>query len=258
MDGDTSLDPARNGRRSSPCGRGAGQHPRVTGGQPPSAGRNPLVPLQKHGGRPRRVVGQRPAAAPLALPTLALTEQRPPGPAHRIRRKASLMSRLLYRLGHFSGRHPWRVLAAWLVLGISIFMLNSTAGGEPDESFSIPGAESQRAADAIADRFPQETLYTSNVLFHSDEGLTDPAVKAAIEQTVDRAGRGPRGRRCQQPLRPARTDPQRGRQDRLRHGRLRRERDRCRGVRARREGRRARRRRRRPGRVRQRPRLRQG
>ncbi len=100
------------------------------------------------------------------------------------------MSRLLYRLGHFSGRHPWRVLAAWLVVGISIFMLNSTAGGEPDESFSIPGAESQRAADAVADRFPQETLYTSNVLFHSEDGLTDPAVKAAIEQTVAELAEG--------------------------------------------------------------------
>ena len=100
------------------------------------------------------------------------------------------MSRLLYRLGHFSGRRPWRVLGAWLVVGISIFMLNSTAGGEPDESFTIPGAESQRAADAVADRFPQETLYTSNVLFHSEDGLTDPAVKAAIEQTVAELAEG--------------------------------------------------------------------
>ena len=37
----------------------------------------------------------------------------------------------------------------------------------PDESFSLPGAESQRAADLIEERFPQETLYTSNVIFHS-------------------------------------------------------------------------------------------
>lgn len=100
------------------------------------------------------------------------------------------MSRILYRLGHFSGRHPWRILAAWIVVGVSVFMLNASAGGSPDESFSIPGAESQRAADAVIDRFPQETVYTSNVVFHSDKGLTDPATKAAIEQTVTELAEG--------------------------------------------------------------------
>ncbi|WP_332664420.1 MMPL family transporter [Aeromicrobium sp.] len=100
------------------------------------------------------------------------------------------MSRILYRLGHFSGRHPWRILAAWIVVGVSVFMLNSSAGGSPDESFTIPGAESQRAADAVTDRFPQETVYTSNVIFHSDKGLDDPATKAAIEQTVTELAEG--------------------------------------------------------------------
>ncbi len=94
------------------------------------------------------------------------------------------MSRILYRIGHFSGRHPWRVLAAWVVIGISVFMLSSSHGGSPDESFNIPGAESQRAADAVSDRFPHETVYSSNVVFHSEKGLTDPATKAAIEKTV--------------------------------------------------------------------------
>ncbi len=70
------------------------------------------------------------------------------------------MSRILYRIGHFAGRHPWRVLAAWVLVAVTAFMLNSSLGGPPDESFTIPGAESQRAADAIEDRFPQETLYT--------------------------------------------------------------------------------------------------
>ena len=94
------------------------------------------------------------------------------------------MSRVLYRIGHFAGRHPWRVLAAWVLIAVTAFMLNSSFGGAPDESFSLPGAESQRAADAIEDRFPQETLYTSNVIFHDEAGLTEPAAKAAVEQAV--------------------------------------------------------------------------
>jgi RND superfamily putative drug exporter len=94
------------------------------------------------------------------------------------------MSHLLYRIGHFAGRHPWRVITAWTFVALAIFMFNSSHGGQYDESFTLPGSESQRAADAIQDRFPEQTLYTSNVIFHSEEGLTDPQTKTSIEQTV--------------------------------------------------------------------------
>ncbi len=100
------------------------------------------------------------------------------------------MSHLLYRIGNFAGRHPWRVISAWVLVAAAVFMLNSSMGGAPDESFSLPGAESQRAADAIQDRFPQETLYTSNVIFHSEDGLTAPETKAAIEQAVEKLADG--------------------------------------------------------------------
>jgi putative drug exporter of the RND superfamily len=100
------------------------------------------------------------------------------------------MSRVLYRIGHFAGRHPWRVLAAWVLVAVVSVMLNSNFGGAPDEHFTVPGAESQRAADAIEARFPQETLNTSNVVFHDEAGLTEPAVKAAVEQAVAQLAEG--------------------------------------------------------------------
>jgi len=100
------------------------------------------------------------------------------------------MSRLLYRIGHFAGRHPWRVLAAWILIAVTAFMLNSSVGGSPDESFSIPGAESQKAADAIEERFPQETVNTSNVIFHDEKGLTTPAAQAAVEKAVSQLAGG--------------------------------------------------------------------
>jgi putative drug exporter of the RND superfamily len=101
------------------------------------------------------------------------------------------MSHILYRIGNFSGRHPWRVISAWILAAVAIFMLNGSIGGAADESFSLPGAESQRAADAIQERFPQETLYSSNVIFHSDEGLTSPETKQAVEQAVTELAEGP-------------------------------------------------------------------
>ena len=73
---------------------------------------------------------------------------------------------------------------AWVAIAAAAFMINMSGGGEPDERFSLPGAESQRAADAIQARFPQQTLYTSNIVLHSDEGLTDPGTKAAVDKAV--------------------------------------------------------------------------
>ena len=105
-------------------------------------------------------------------------------------KKGPTMSRVLYRIGHFAGRHPWRVLAAWVLIAVTAFLLNSSIGGAPDESFSLPGAESQRAADAIEARFPQETLNTSNVVFHDEDGLTQPAVKAAVQEAVTQLAEG--------------------------------------------------------------------
>jgi RND superfamily putative drug exporter len=101
------------------------------------------------------------------------------------------MSRLLYRIGHFSGRHPWRVLTTWILVAVAAFVLNGSIGGQPDESFRLPGAESQRAADALQERFPQETLFTSNIIFHSDKGLTAPTVKAAVAEAITELEKGP-------------------------------------------------------------------
>ena len=122
-------------------------------------------------------------------------------------------------------------------IAVSIFMLNSTSGGSYDETFSLPGSESQAAADAIQDRFPQQTLYSSNVIFHSEDGLTGPDEKAAIEQAVEQLVRRSARDRREQSLRPSWTDPQRRRADRLRHGRLRHREGRHHRVRRGREGR---------------------
>ena len=101
------------------------------------------------------------------------------------------MSHILYRIGNFAGRHPWRVLAAWVLVAVAAVMLNASVGGHSDESFRLPGAESQRAADLIQERFPEQTLYTSNVIFHSKEGISTPQTKAVIEQAVEKLSEGP-------------------------------------------------------------------
>ncbi len=92
------------------------------------------------------------------------------------------MSRLLYRLGHFAGRHPWRMLAAWvLVAGIAL-ALNSAFGAATNDTFRLPGAESQRAADALSDRFPAQSVDAAQVVLHSDDGVTGAAARHSVAQ----------------------------------------------------------------------------
>jgi RND superfamily putative drug exporter len=59
------------------------------------------------------------------------------------------MSHLLYRIGNFAGRHPWRVIAAWVLAAVAVVALNATVGGASNDDFRLPGSESQRAADTI-------------------------------------------------------------------------------------------------------------
>jgi putative drug exporter of the RND superfamily len=94
------------------------------------------------------------------------------------------MSHVLFKVGHFAGRRPWRVIAVWLLVAVAAVMLRGAVGGQPDETFTLPGSESQRAADAIDARFPQQSLYVSDVIFHTDQGVEAPQAKAAIESAV--------------------------------------------------------------------------
>jgi RND superfamily putative drug exporter len=96
------------------------------------------------------------------------------------------MTRVLYRLGRFGGRHPWRLLAIWFVAAIAVLQLNGHIGGSTNETFQLPGSESQQAADALEDRFPQQSTHTSNVVLHVPDGLSDSAVKAAVGAALDR------------------------------------------------------------------------
>ncbi|HMD11562.1 MAG TPA: MMPL family transporter, partial [Marmoricola sp.] len=92
------------------------------------------------------------------------------------------MSRLLYRLGHFAGRHPWRMLAAWVLVAGIAFALNSAFGAATNDTFRLPGAESQRAADALSARFPAQSVDAAQVVVHSDDGVTGAAARHSVDQ----------------------------------------------------------------------------
>ncbi|WP_084128963.1 MMPL family transporter [Demequina sp. NBRC 110055] len=64
------------------------------------------------------------------------------------------MSSLLARIGRWSALHPWRVLAAWMVVAVGAGLGVLTFGSALEDDFSIPGTESQEAYDTLEEDFP--------------------------------------------------------------------------------------------------------
>ncbi|GMR02670.1 MAG: MMPL family transporter [Acidimicrobiia bacterium] len=60
------------------------------------------------------------------------------------------MSHVLYRLGRFAARRPWRVIATWLVVSVLVIGASGTFGQELSDSFEVPGLDSQNAIDLLS------------------------------------------------------------------------------------------------------------
>src|ERR1700728_2672513 len=63
---------------------------------------------------------------------------------------------LVARVGTAVARHRRAVLIGWLVLIIGALGLSSGLGAKYANNFSLPGTESQRAADLLARDFPAQ------------------------------------------------------------------------------------------------------
>lgn len=80
------------------------------------------------------------------------------------------MAELLYRLGKFSARRAWAVLLSWLViLGISVSAF-FIVGGTLSDGVSIPGTETAKVTDQLAETFPSVSGGSGTMVFHSSDG----------------------------------------------------------------------------------------
>ncbi|MGW7065651.1 MMPL family transporter [Streptomyces sp. NPDC054855] len=106
------------------------------------------------------------------------------------------MSTFLYRLGRLSFRRRKLVALVWLGLLVAAVTGAVTLSGPTSEEFRVPGTESQKANDLLAERFPQAAAdgATARVVFAAPPGekLTDgPEARAAIDETVATLKRAP-------------------------------------------------------------------
>ncbi len=97
------------------------------------------------------------------------------------------VSAFLFRLGRSSARHPFRVLGIWLAAAVAVVALQGAAGGEFDDTFRVPGVESQQAADVLQERFPSHGGQTARIVLHADGGRLDNAERAVGVDRVRQA-----------------------------------------------------------------------
>jgi putative drug exporter of the RND superfamily len=90
------------------------------------------------------------------------------------------MAGLLYRIGRFSARRAWTVVTAWvavLVLAVAGFL---AFGGTLTSAVTIPGTETEKVTEHLAEEFPAASGGSGSVVFHTD----DDSAFTADQQTA--------------------------------------------------------------------------
>jgi putative drug exporter of the RND superfamily len=95
------------------------------------------------------------------------------------------MATLLYRLGRFSYRRAWIVVLTWLVLAAGVIVGGFSLGGTSQESYEIPGTESQVALDRLSAVFPSVAGSSVQVTNAAPAGQSIDDYKAVIEKQAD-------------------------------------------------------------------------
>ena len=118
---------------------------------------------------------------------------------------------LLARLARGSIRHRWLVIAGWILLvGLAVGG-NRLAGGSFVNDLSVSGTDSQAAYDAMQARFPQLSGDPLQIVIQADQGLTDSAVRTAVEESLATVAGGPDVSVVQSPYGPGATVSEDGR-----------------------------------------------
>ncbi|MBP2437346.1 MMPL family transporter [Microbacterium amylolyticum] len=96
------------------------------------------------------------------------------------------MSTLLSSLGRWSFRHPWRVLGTWILLLVIMGGSALTLNKGFDDSFSIPGTESQEGLEQLNRTFPQVAGTGAQIIIVTADGaaVDDAAYREPIEAAI--------------------------------------------------------------------------
>lgn len=99
------------------------------------------------------------------------------------------MATLLYRLGRGALRRRRLVVALWLVVLVVAGLAAATLRGPTASNFTMPGTESQRALDLLAEQFPAASGATGTIAVKApaDGQLGTPQGQAVVQELVQQA-----------------------------------------------------------------------
>ena len=125
---------------------------------------------------------------------------------------ASSQSSRFVRLARVCNRHRWRTFLVWLLALVVVQVIASSVGVKQISSFRLPGTESQRAYDLLAEHFPAAKGDTDQLVFKARTGtLKDPATKARDRGRAEEGRRrGHRSPPSRARSRPAASSPRTG------------------------------------------------
>jgi len=96
---------------------------------------------------------------------------------------------LLARSAGGCARHPWRVIAGWLVVFVALIGLNAAFHGKLINDFKIPGSDTQRATDLITAKFGGHKGAALRVVVAAQDGKRlDTAERSATIRRMLAAG----------------------------------------------------------------------
>lgn len=85
-------------------------------------------------------------------------------------------------LAEFCYRRRRYVVVGWIVLLIGLFAISGAIGGEYRTEFELPDSESAQAIDLLEARgVSEQTGFPGQIVFRTENGVNDPAVKQTME-----------------------------------------------------------------------------
>ncbi|MFC1431582.1 MMPL family transporter [Streptacidiphilus sp. N1-3] len=123
------------------------------------------------------------------------------------------MASLLYRIARAMFRRRRAVVAVWVVAAAAAIACMAAFGGagKIDQTFTVPGSQSQQALDRMKQEFPAASGTTAQIVFTVPRGqqVTDPAAAQAIASTLAAAARAPQVAGVVPPQKSGAISPQR-------------------------------------------------
>jgi putative drug exporter of the RND superfamily len=103
------------------------------------------------------------------------------------------MSKVLHAIARWCFAHRWLVIGLWLLVLVAGAVGAKASGGTLDNTFTIPGSQSQTALDQVQRDFPAAAGTSAQLVFRATDGTTlaSPANAAAIKRTLAQAAGAP-------------------------------------------------------------------